>query len=39
MKNIQKIGAFASLAFGLSFTLLLVLLITIAARDMSPARE
>ena len=36
MKNIQKVGAFASLAFGLSFTLLLVLLITIASQGYVP---
>lgn len=36
MKNIQKIGGFASLAFGISFTILLILLITIASQGYVP---
>jgi hypothetical protein len=36
MKTIQKIGGFASLAFGLSFTVLLILLITIASQGYVP---
>ena len=36
MKNIRKIGGFASLAFGLSFTVLLILLITIASQGYVP---
>jgi hypothetical protein len=36
MKNIQKIGGFASLAFGLAFTVLLILLITIASQGYVP---
>ena len=36
MKNIQKIGGFASVVFGISFTILLVLLITIASQGYVP---
>ena len=36
MKNIQKIGGFASLAFGLAFTALFILLITIASQGYVP---
>jgi hypothetical protein len=36
MKSIQKIGAFASLAFGTSFIVLLGLLITIASQGYTP---
>jgi len=36
MKNIQKIGGFASVVFGISFTILLVLLITVASQGYVP---
>jgi hypothetical protein len=36
MKNIQKVGAIASLAFGVSFTVLIGLLITIASQGYVP---
>ena len=36
MKNIQKVGALASLTFGISFTVLLGLLITIANQGYAP---